>query len=354
MTFSTASRSVSGDYDRRDLRLGARPQRLAGATALAGVASACVWILCANLIGIGGDKAIDGAGSATAADPVDIAATRGDRLDAATPAAPAEAETYALLFDSHSLGFAPGAFVRSVPQSAVQQAAASPATTIAAAQNIAPLSPPPRDDRIAQSAAVPMPPLSLAPLRSAAVRDGSHAARAAAGAPDEQPTLLEKLFGKPSPKPSSMTLAYAAPDDKAILGEGQNAAAGRYDRWTAVYDITAHKVYLPDGRELEAHSGYGSRLDDPRTASVRDLGVTPPDIYDLEPREALFHGVAALRMIPVDVDKVFGRSGILAHSYMLGPNGDSNGCVSFKDYDAFLQAYLNHEIKRIAVVTRLE
>jgi hypothetical protein len=28
--------------------------------------------------------------------------------------------------------------------------------------------------------------------------------------------------------------------------------------------------------------------------------------------------------------------------------------VSFKNYDVFLQAYLNHEIKRLAVVTRLE
>jgi hypothetical protein len=317
-----------------------------GTAALVCVASACVWILGVNLIGFGADKAIDRADGS--ADPVDIAATRGDRLDAATPAAPAEAETYALLFDSHSLGFAPGTFARSAPPAAVQQAVAAPPTApaIAVAQNVAP-SPPPSDDRIAQSAAVP-PPLSLEPLRTAAVRDGSHIARAAAGAPDEQPTWFEKLFGKSPPKPSAMTLAYAAPDD------GQNTAGGRYDRWTAVYDISAHKVYLPDGRELEAHSGYGSRLDDPRTAAVRDLGVTPPDIYDLEPREALFHGVAALRMIPVDVDKVFGRSGILAHSYMLGPNGDSNGCVSFKDYDAFLQAYLNHEIKRLAVVSSLE
>jgi len=39
---------------------------------------------------------------------------------------------------------------------------------------------------------------------------------------------------------------------------------------------------------------------------------------------------------------------------MLGPNGDSNGCVSFRDYNAFLQAYLNHHIKRLAVVTRLD
>jgi hypothetical protein len=39
---------------------------------------------------------------------------------------------------------------------------------------------------------------------------------------------------------------------------------------------------------------------------------------------------------------------------MLGPNGDSNGCVSFKNYDAFLQAYLNHEIRRLVVVARLD
>jgi hypothetical protein len=38
---------------------------------------------------------------------------------------------------------------------------------------------------------------------------------------------------------------------------------------------------------------------------------------------------------------------------MLGPNGDSNGCVSFKNYDAFLQAYLDHKVKRLAVVTSL-
>jgi hypothetical protein len=61
----------------------------------------------------------------------------------------------------------------------------------------------------------------------------------------------------------------------------------------------------------------------------------------------------ALRMIPQDETKTFGRSGLLAHTYMLGPNGDSNGCVSFKNYDAFLQAYLDHKVKRLAVVASL-
>jgi hypothetical protein len=50
---------------------------------------------------------------------------------------------------------------------------------------------------------------------------------------------------------------------------------------------------------------------------------------------------------------MFGRDGMLAHSYMLGPNGQSNGCVSFKDYPAFLRAYLKGEVDRLVVVPHL-
>ena len=82
-------------------------------------------------------------------------------------------------------------------------------------------------------------------------------------------------------------------------------------------------------------------------------GATPPNVYDLELREELFHGVRALRMIPQDERKVFGRAGLLVHTFMLGPNGDSNGCVSIRDYATFLQAYLDHKIKRLAVVASL-
>jgi hypothetical protein len=38
---------------------------------------------------------------------------------------------------------------------------------------------------------------------------------------------------------------------------------------------------------------------------------------------------------------------------MLGPSGQSNGCVSFRDYPKFLRAYLRGEINRIVVVPRL-
>jgi type VI secretion system (T6SS) effector TldE1-like protein len=114
-------------------------------------------------------------------------------------------------------------------------------------------------------------------------------------------------------------------------------------------------VYLPNGTKLEAHSGLGSELDDPRSAKIRMRGVTPPHLYDLKPREALFHGVAALRLNPIGGEEaIFGRAGLLAHTYMLGPNGDSNGCVSFKDYEAFLRAYRNGEVKRLAVVAKLD
>ena len=128
-----------------------------------------------------------------------------------------------------------------------------------------------------------------------------------------------------------------------------------YDRQTAVYDISARMVYLPDGTKLEAHSGLGTKMDNPKYSHVRMQGVTPPHIYELTPREALFHGVPALRLNPIGgEEKIFGRTGLLAHTYMLGPNGDSNGCVSFKDYDAFLRAYRNQGIKRLAVLARVE
>lgn len=122
---------------------------------------------------------------------------------------------------------------------------------------------------------------------------------------------------------------------------------------TAIYDIAAHTVYLPNGQRLEAHSGLGRYLDDPRYVREKDRGPTPPNVYNLSLREELFHGVRAVRLIPVGGGNMFGRDGMLAHSYMLGPNGQSNGCVSFKDYGAFLNAFANGEINRLVVVEHL-
>lgn len=234
---------------------------------------------------------------------------------------------------------------------------------------------------------------------------------AAPAAPADNRTFIEKLFGlapHSSPAPGS-ALGYAAPETNAIgrstavstLAEPHSApavasapalasatpessAVGRsaptsslsgrgfglaslfglgrssvsptslgYDQYTAIYDLSAHTVYLPNGTKLEAHSGLGDRLDDPNHVNERMRGATPPHLYELEPREAAFHGVQALRLNPIGGGDIFGRAGLLAHTYMLGPNGDSNGCVSFKDYDAFLRAYQNGQVRKLAVVARL-
>jgi hypothetical protein len=184
---------------------------------------------------------------------------------------------------------------------------------------------------------------SVEPARAVAVAKPIEAARivaslqpAAAVAPPVAAAAPEKRF---TPVP---TQAHNKP---APLPEP--------DGRTAVYDIAAHTVYLPNGTKLEAHSGLGDKLDDPRYVSLKDRGATPPNVYDLVLREELFHTVRALRLNPVGGDSMFGRDGILAHSYMLGANGQSNGCVSFKDYPAFLHAYLNGEIDRLVVVPHL-
>ncbi len=176
----------------------------------------------------------------------------------------------------------------------------------------------------------------------------------------DRQSITEKLWGKGSSR--NPVLAYASADASASvtgsIGREQNPMLGGsppYDRDTAVYDISAHTVYLPNGTKLDAHSGLGSNLDDPHSARVHMRGVTPPHIYTLKPRESLFHGVAALRLTPIGgEDEIYGREGLLAHSFMLGPNGDSNGCVSFRDYNAFLSAYRNEGIRKLAVVARVE
>ncbi|WOH67574.1 DUF2778 domain-containing protein [Bradyrhizobium sp. BWA-3-5] len=149
--------------------------------------------------------------------------------------------------------------------------------------------------------------------------------------------------------PMKFSLASLTPGD-GLLGERQDLSKLGYDGQTAVYDISARTVYLPSGTRLEAHSGLGTLMDNPAHVDQRMVGATPPNVYDLKPREKLFHGVAALRMTPVGDNEMHGRNGLLVHSYLLGPNGDSNGCVSIKDYDRFLQAYRNGEVKRLVVV----
>jgi hypothetical protein len=151
---------------------------------------------------------------------------------------------------------------------------------------------------------------------------------------------------RPQPK---QRLAALSPAEIGIKPQEEQAP-----RKTAYYDITAKLVYLPGGERLEAHSGLGRYMDDPRHFKLKMRGVTPPNTYRLKLREALFHGVRAIRLIPEDEAAMHGRDGILAHTYMLGSNGQSNGCVSFRYYDKFLQAFLRGEVERLVVVAKMD
>ncbi|CAO4140197.1 Tlde1 domain-containing protein [Methylorubrum thiocyanatum] len=170
--------------------------------------------------------------------------------------------------------------------------------------------------------------------------------------------FLEKMFDLPGsgpsqPASSEPAMAYAGLDSGAV----DSAARRRVvpgpvsEPGVAVYDISAATVTLPSGEVLEAHSGLGVAQDNPDYVHVRMRGATPPGVYDLREREALFHGVRAIRLTPVGGSAaIHGRDGILAHTYMLGPSGASNGCVVFRNYTRFLQAYLRGEVRRLVVV----
>ena len=246
--------------------------------------------------------------------------------------------------------------------------------------------PPGRDaPEIGETESFPLPPTrppgfgaptpSTAPDRRASRPD---VAVARPGAQPDNRNVIEKLFGWAHPSsPVVASTTARTPATQPVVAERDSAAAsggfGRgplfsfpspfgnsapapvsgYDHYTAVYDISARVVYLPDGTKLEAHSGLGQALDNPRFVAERAVGPTPPHVYELTLREGSFHGVQALRLNPVGEGGIYGRAGLLAHPFMLGPNGDSNGCVSFRDYEAFLRAYQNGQVKKLAVVAKL-
>ena len=205
-------------------------------------------------------------------------------------------------------------------------------------------------DAVAPSSATAPVPLPRARPVEARLDSTSRTAMPADGAqPGDQRNLLQKLSDF---FPGRITLASLT-SGEGVFRSGPDLASLGYDSFTAVYDISAQAVYLPSGIKLEAHSGLGGRMDKVESIAERNVGVTPPGTYELKPREKLFHGVRALRLIPVDSGSTLGRTGLLAHSYLLGPNGDSNGCVSIRNYDRFLQAYLKGEIRKLVVVASM-
>ncbi|WP_084268390.1 DUF2778 domain-containing protein [Allorhizobium undicola] len=138
-------------------------------------------------------------------------------------------------------------------------------------------------------------------------------------------------------------------DDSPSIFRRRAALPGR-GSGVAVYDISAATVHLPSGEKLVAHSGRGENRDNPRSVHIKDRGATPPNVYRLTMREALFHGVEALRMTPVGDGKMYGRDGFLTHTYLLRVRGDSSGCVVFDQYPRFLAAFKRGEVRTLIVV----
>lgn len=338
--FNAADDGISRHVDRRRART-AGPQRLFGGIALGSIAFGCVWIVYANVFATSGDAvappptvtvltARPTAPAVTVVQKQQAAATRPIIFTAPTV-------DIALITDARPIGV-PVTFAQSAPLKAALQRVQPPARQVAQAVP----TPAPRPT----IATIPAPRPANANLQAAAQR-GRFALASAESTPITT-SAFEKLFGKR--ENSNTALAYAGTDG-GVSNDGRALTPGARDGATAVYDISAHTVYMPDGSRLEAHSGLRDMLDDPRHVNVRMRGATPPHTYELSLRESLFHGVQAIRLTPVGGEgAVFGRSGLLAHTYMLGPNGDSNGCVSFRNYDAFLQAFRAGKVKRLVVV----
>src|SRR5262249_19409436 len=143
--------------------------------------------------------------------------------------------------------------------------------------------------------------------------------------------IAQPATGRSTPKltPAALSPPASAARKRVATAEASkdSISPAHDDSRTAIYDIAARTVYLPSGRRLEAHSGLGDHMDDARYVNLKRQGPSPPNTYKLVMREEPFHGVRAIRLVPVGDGKMFGRDGLLAHSYMLGPNGQSNGCV---------------------------
>jgi Protein of unknown function (DUF2778) len=279
-----------------------------------------------------------------------FATPRLDRPAVVRAPLPSSSETYRTLLESRFEDyFSPGIFSESISPGWDDHIAVPAWSQFASLEepNIATM--PPEDSRAPQRSASGSHPLHRMPKHVApSVNSQSNE-----DSLDDATTPFKRFFTTLITKTSAaLRFAYADPDQGPLNDGGK--IVDHYDQWTAVYDISAHTVYMPDGTKLEAHSGLGASLDDPRHVDEKNQGPTPPNVYNLELREQAFHGVPALRLVPVDEKKALGRTGLLAHSFLLGANGQSNGCVSFRDYDAFLRAYMNHQVKRLVVVASLD
>src|SRR3954454_22773685 len=239
-------------------------QNLIGGAALASIVLGCGLTLAVNVLGTGDPVVISANVEPVSGSAVTFSA-RFDALGAGVEglsvvrksapvvrqASDAIRKNYMALLDvTHSLGPPPGSFSATMPRGPDRQLAMlSPDQSDA--EDVAPALP---TRRAADS--VPLPPPRPSTLQSLASREIAKAKAAIlAVTTSEKPTIFEKLYGKPQAKGSLLAFASADFGDVNIPNPAKASAMGNaapYDRSTAVYDISARAVYLPDGTKLEA------------------------------------------------------------------------------------------------------
>ncbi len=141
----------------------------------------------------------------------------------------------------------------------------------AASESAAPLPParPAQLTNVARAEIEPAPrpapqtaPLAAPPTRAAAAASTSQArAQATTFARNDPRSFFDKIFSGNSDQKGPQ-LAYASQESGGGLfnmSRGPSASPSPINTTggTAVYDISAHTVYLPNGQALEAHSGLG-------------------------------------------------------------------------------------------------
>ena len=300
MSHSKRASSQSAAKNRRRSSRKANANHIFGGAAVACLVLGCAWNIHANVFGASIYPTVAGGNldAHVMSRPSVVAVRRtpaADTILAALPepapviSAPATIASSSLMFSDRFAAAAPQAVAPAPQPETAKLASLSPPVEAVKQADAKQVAPPPAPSKVA-SLAPATDPAEAKPAKApaASVKDMAQRAKAAVMSitSADKPTMVEKLWGK---EPSRSLLSYASADVSATgsLPKQQNPMLGGsapYDRSTAIYDIAAREVYLPDGTVLEAHSGLGAKKDDVRFAHVRMQGVTPPHIYDLTPR----------------------------------------------------------------------
>jgi hypothetical protein len=117
---------------------------------------------------------------------------------------------------------------------------------------------------------------------------------------------------------------------------------------TIVFHVRSGRLEF-NGHVYDAGSGNRNGYNNPNMSHVSKRGPVPAGVYSLTPREGLFHGTEAWRVLDTP-----GRTGILIHPASVRlrgrPFGESLGCIAVKEnYEQFKRDMHRLQPSRIIV-----